>query len=336
MNKLIIDHIDKTPKVEQIVKSIKADIEKGVLKRGEKLLSITDFAKTHKIARDTVEKAYNRLKDSGHLESIAGKGNYVSGNGEQLLKVLLVFNKLSSYKKEIYYGFVNTLGSQAKVDLQIHHYDPAILKEIINSSKGAYHYYVIMPHLYHDTPKSEYENIFSAIDPNSLILLDRNLDINGMKYPSVFQDFKLDIYEALNQGKQLFKKYKGITVVFPELSHHPVEILEGIREFCKEQKKKFLKVGDLKEVKLKKGQVYITLTEAELAHLIKQIRVSGLILGLDVGVISFNETVLKELLEITVITTEFTEMGTKAAQMILEKNFKQVRNPFKLIIRKSL
>jgi DNA-binding LacI/PurR family transcriptional regulator len=55
-----------------------------------------------------------------------------------------------------------------------------------------------------------------------------------------------------------------------------------------------------------------------------------------VGIISFNETILKDLLEITVISTDFEAMGQTAAHMLLNKEPQQVKNPFHMIVRKSL
>jgi single-stranded DNA-specific DHH superfamily exonuclease len=59
-------------------------------------------------------------------------------------------------------------------------------------------------------------------------------------------------------------------------------------------------------------------------------------LGVDVGIISFNETVLKELLDITVITTDFELMGKNAGELILNPTCKQIKNPFKMIKINSL
>ncbi|WP_315815267.1 substrate-binding domain-containing protein [Paraflavitalea speifideaquila] len=84
------------------------------------------------------------------------------------------------------------------------------------------------------------------------------------------------------------------------------------------------------------GTVYIVTAESDLAQLIKKSREANLQLGKEVGIISFNETVLKELLEITVVTTDFEGMGITAAQMLLNKEVKQVKNPFRMIVRKSL
>jgi DNA-binding LacI/PurR family transcriptional regulator len=90
------------------------------------------------------------------------------------------------------------------------------------------------------------------------------------------------------------------------------------------------------DIGLDAGCVYIVLVESDLAILIKKINSSTNRLGEDIGVISFNETVLKELLEITVITTDFEVMGRTAAELILSHTCRSIRNPFKLILRKSL
>jgi DNA-binding LacI/PurR family transcriptional regulator len=84
------------------------------------------------------------------------------------------------------------------------------------------------------------------------------------------------------------------------------------------------------------GTAYIVTSEADLADLVKKVRQSTWQLGKHIGIISFNETVLKELLDITVITTDFEQMGRSAANMILQRNHQQVKNPFQMIRRGSL
>jgi DNA-binding LacI/PurR family transcriptional regulator len=53
------------------------------------------------------------------------------------------------------------------------------------------------------------------------------------------------------------------------------------------------------------------------------------------GIISFNETTLKEVLDITVITTDFEAMGRRAAEVVLQKIFVSEKNPFYIINRGS-
>jgi DNA-binding LacI/PurR family transcriptional regulator len=61
-------------------------------------------------------------------------------------------------------------------------------------------------------------------------------------------------------------------------------------------------------------------------------------LGKKFGIVSFNDTMLKEVVAggITTISTDFAEMGKTLADMVLNKKSIQVRNPAKLIIRNSL
>jgi DNA-binding LacI/PurR family transcriptional regulator len=66
------------------------------------------------------------------------------------------------------------------------------------------------------------------------------------------------------------------------------------------------------------------------------VRQSPYALGQEIGIISFNETTLKELLNITVITTDFNTMGNTAATLLLENKRIKVKNPFYMIRRDSL
>ena len=61
-------------------------------------------------------------------------------------------------------------------------------------------------------------------------------------------------------------------------------------------------------------------------------------LGSDFGIISYNETPLKKVVEngITTISTDFRAMGKIMAEMILKGQKKQIENKCSLIIRKSL
>jgi DNA-binding LacI/PurR family transcriptional regulator len=64
----------------------------------------------------------------------------------------------------------------------------------------------------------------------------------------------------------------------------------------------------------------------------------GFDLGAEVGIVSFNDTVLKEVVAggITTISTDFNRMGETLAEMIMEKRRDQIANPATLIRRKSL
>ena len=71
-------------------------------------------------------------------------------------------------------------------------------------------------------------------------------------------------------------------------------------------------------------------------RLLKQIRDRKMVAGRDIGVISYNDTPLKELLGITVISTDFETMGETAAYMILKRKKEVVKNVFRFINRDSI
>ena len=83
---------------------------------------------------------------------------------------------------------------------------------------------------------------------------------------------------------------------------------------------------------------YIVIEETDLVNLIKNCKQNKFMVGKDVGIISCNETPLKEILldGITVISTDHAKMGETAAKLILENKKEKIKNPFKLILRKSL
>ena len=199
MYRLQFNPNDKTPKYKQIVQSIVADIERAVLKKDEQLPSISELSEEYYLARDTVEKAYRELKERGFISSVQGKGFYVNRTDNNKMRILLVFNKLSSYKKLIYYAFLKVLGNKASVDLQIHHYDAKIFAEIIANNIGKYNYYVVMPHFFPENDKTLALKTLEKIPSEELILLDKDLPEYTKPCLSVYQDFEKDIFDALDE-----------------------------------------------------------------------------------------------------------------------------------------
>src|SRR5690606_18324176 len=142
-----LDPHSRIPKYRQIYNSIIEDIENGNLSIGEKIPSINEISEEYYLSRDTVEKAYNQLKEKKIIISVKGKGYYVAQNiTSSQIKILFLLNKLSTYKLQIFNSFINSLSGCAKVDLNIYHCDPKLLLNILDENSGAYDYYIIMPH----------------------------------------------------------------------------------------------------------------------------------------------------------------------------------------------
>lgn len=335
-------HLDsRTPKYLQVVNLMLDEIEKGNLKVGDRIPSINETSFDLLLSRDTVEKAYNELRDRGIITSVRGKGFYIcSTNMGSKVKVLLLFNKLSSYKKIIYYSIIETLGGQASVDLQIHHYNRNILEDLLAQNLGNYNYYVLAPHFFdkNSHPETAYD-LIKKIPKDKLLIMDRAVKGHENEFPGIYQDFAKDIFEALESGITLLRKYTRLILVFPRGDHYPVEIMDGFKRFCFFHDFNNMIVDGIDDEPLYEGDSFIVLAETDLVNIIKKSREQCLKLGKDVGIISYNDTPLKEILAegITTISTDFNHMGRSIAQQILGEEDKiPIKNPFRFIVRKSL
>lgn len=76
--KILISNSSKLPIYEQIVNSIKEEIINGTLEPNEKLPSIRSLAKDLNISVITTKRAYEELENQGFIETVGGKGCYVS------------------------------------------------------------------------------------------------------------------------------------------------------------------------------------------------------------------------------------------------------------------
>ncbi len=340
-----IDDNSRIPKYRQIVDSIINNISNGNLKIDDKIPSINSLSEEFILSRDTVEKAYQILKERKIITSIRGKGYYITRT-KLISKVSILFliNKLSAYKMRIYNSFINTIGGNSHTDLHIYHCDNSLFVSLIEKNINAYDYYIIMPHFKTDDLKhinytDEAIKAINRIPKNKLILMDNNnLEIPGDTI-EIYQDFENDIYNALKEGLAKISRYGKMILVYPEnaVYPYPKRILQGFRKFCVEHKIDFEVLNEIfDDIVLKKGDLFITIEETDLVSLVNQIRDKEFILGLEIGVISYNDTPLKELLGITVISTDFKAMGETASRMILNKEKGKIKNPFNFIDRNSI
>jgi len=325
--------------------SILKCINSGNLKLGEKLPSINELSEELLLSRDTVEKAYSLLKKQNIIESVKGKGYYLFKTNKSVkTKVLFLINKLSTYKMRIYNAFVSELGAKAKVDLDIYHCDPKVFCKIIDEKQYFYDHYVIMPHFKNENMQhmgctDEVLKTILSIPQGKLIVLDRNLKSLSRESGRIYQDFTEDIYNALTSGFEKLKKYRKIVLVYPSKAVYPYPkgIVTGFKRFCIQYNLDYEILDEIYDsMELQIQDLYVIIEEADLVNLVKQVRDKNYKLGEDIGIISYNDTPLKELLGITVISTNFKTMGEGAARMILTNKRLEIKNEFNFIDRFSL
>ena len=134
------------PKYKQIIASIEDAIIKGALKKGDKLPSLNSIKNQHSLSRDTVVAAFNELKTRGIVQSIVGKGYYVTSEDIKVnQKIFLLFDELNSFKEDLYNSFLTGMGENVQVDIFFHHFNTDVFNKLINDNAGDYSYYIIMP-----------------------------------------------------------------------------------------------------------------------------------------------------------------------------------------------
>ena len=110
---LRIDPRSSTPIYEQIELGVKELILKGALKGGDKLPSVREMASILTINPNTISKAYGELEREGIIETLRGKGTFITDNykgkvdekkmeyiSEELKKLILEANYSGINKKE--------------------------------------------------------------------------------------------------------------------------------------------------------------------------------------------------------------------------------------------
>ena len=342
---ITIDNNSRIPKYKQVMDSILRNINNGNLQLGQKIPSINELSEEHLLSRDTVEKAYTLLKKQHIIESVKGKGYYIAKTDLTIrANVLFLINKLSAYKMRIFNAFVNKLEGHAKVDLDIYHCEPLLFSKILEKKKNLYDHFVIMPHFKNENMQhmgctDEILKSILSIPHGKLIVLDRNLRSLSREAGRVYQDFTEDIHSALTKGFDKLKKYKKIILVYPNKSVYPYPkgIVTGFKRFGIQHDLDYEVLDEIYDnMELQLGDLYITIEETDLVNLVRQARDKKYKLGTDIGIISYNDTPLKELLGITVISTNFKKMGEEAAQMILDENRVEIKNEFNFIERFSV
>ncbi|MDI6032645.1 GntR family transcriptional regulator [Flavobacterium sp. LB2P84] len=320
------------PKYRQIISSVEKAIEVGQILKGEKLPSVNKVCLEFSLSRDTVLQAYEELKKRGIIYAIPGKGYYVK-SVEVTIKqrIFLLFDELNIFKEDIYNSFLENMGNNVQVDIFFHHFNTPVFRKLIADSNGNYTKYIIMP-----TNLAEATSVIKTLPVNEVYILDQtNPELKS--FPAVYQNFVKDIYDGLLKGKSKLNKYEKLIMIFPGF-REPLGMKIGFENFCRDFAFDYEIITEFRNREIKKGEVYIIPSDRDLVRVIEKSKIQKLQLGSDYGIISYNETPLKKVVEngITTISTNFEAMGKILAQMILEGKKEQIENKCDLIIRNSL
>jgi DNA-binding transcriptional regulator YhcF (GntR family) len=320
-------------KTNAIVDGILDAISHNAFAQGDPLPSVNKMIQRLGVARMTVVKALNILKEKGIIVSEDKIGFFIKDtNVKRELKVFLFLNGFHAYHETIYESIMEGISDKdITIDLCFHHCNPLIFKTILTENLGSYGLYVISG--FNDP---QVLSVLSKIPSKKLLHIIRKPVLEGVS--SIIQDFYSGLKKSLEKLKERLSKYQRFVLVFPLRKGHPEEIKAAFEEFC-------IEIGIAHQIEKKvtrelisKGTAFWVIEENDLISLIKIGEEMNLKLGQDLGILSYNETPMKEIIRsgITVVSVDFVKLGQSISGFIANpKPTNEIYIP-EVIIRNSL
>ncbi|WP_423130317.1 GntR family transcriptional regulator [Gaoshiqia sp. Z1-71] len=300
-------------KRDGIVAGILAAIDANAIGKGDPLPSVNKLIKKLGVARMTVVKALNILKERGMIVAEDKVGYYVKDvNGKRELKVFLFLTGFYSYHETLYNRLIEGVNDpDITIDLYFHHCNPGIFKSVLLENLGSYGLYVITGF---DDPRVK--ALMSRVPPKKLLQIIRPPLLDGVS--AITQDFYSGLKKSLEKLKAHLAKYEKFTLIFPSGKGHPQEITLAFTEFCTENKITHRVEPRLTRNLVSKACAFWVIEDSDLIALIKTGEELGLRLGNELGILSYNETPMKEIIRngITVVSADFAKMGESISRFI--------------------
>lgn len=328
-----LEEIPSYSKHEQFVQGIIHAIDERIISKGDPLPSINILIKKLGFARETVMKGYRELISRGLVESKKRLGYFVANdNTEQTLKIALLMYLIDSFQEQFYNNFRNELGSNVHIDVFFHHGNISIFETMLDMIKGRYGTYVISP-----IPHPKTQHLLAALPTNKMIMFDRFEPLNG-DFNYITQEFEQSTYQVLAELADTIKKFDEMIFFHVPGSLDPIEIISSFKKFAKDFSVNTQILNEYKPGSVEKGKVYFTLNNSEIWKILKDCQAKQLEPGKDIGILSHNDEVVKEIIGggITTYSADFSLMGKKVAQAVLKKERIQETIQTVLIRRKSL
>lgn len=340
--KINVDTGSNTPIYRQIVDYVSSSIIESRARAGELLPSMNELAAELGISKETVKKAYAILRDHGYIEAKQGKGFYIAPRKSgRKMKVLVLFDKLSTYKQLTFNKMQEILGDRAEIVIRFHNQSIDLLEYYLDENLDSYDYYVVSPHFPLDekSQKAVLKQL-KRIPNRKFIMMDNWMSELQGNYGAVYQDFKNDAYDGLSQGLDKLKKFKRLNVITTESSLYHSDIQYSVMRFCRDNRIDVAFHSTFSPEVVNANEVYLILNSQMETAIIDIARIAkdkGLRIGKDISVISYNESPINEIVlgGLTTISTDFAKMGEIAARMILSRTMIKTRCEFRMNRRSS-
>jgi DNA-binding transcriptional regulator YhcF (GntR family) len=251
-------------KKNAIVEGILDAIRHKALVQGDPLPSVNRMTERIGVARMTVVKALNILKEKGIIVSEDKIGFFIKDtNVKRELKVFLFLNGFHAYHETIYESIIEGIsGKDITIDLYFHHCNPRIFKTVITENLGSYGMYVVSGF---DNP--QIISVLSKIPSKKLLQIIREPVLEGVS--SIIQDFYSGLKKSMGKLKERLSKYQRFVLVFPPGKGHPEKIKTAFAEFCAEIGMEHQIEKKVSRELISKGTAFWVIEESDLISLTK-------------------------------------------------------------------
>lgn len=330
-----IDNHSSSTIYSQLAEFIISAIQSDNIKIGNRLLSVNEACREYNVSRDTVLAAYKLLQERNIVTSVPGKGFFVVGkNSTDTVRLYILFDAMNQYKETLYRSLLDNLGDKYEISIAFHYYNVDFFDTHVSNAIGIYDYYILMPHFKEDVTPT-----IDKIPAERLLLLDAFPSNYTNNCAAVYQNFHSDSYEGLKSILEKLRRYEALHIIYNDkFQYMPSGYIEGAYRFSGEFKFPVYVEPGFDMNNICPNHCYMAVSERDLAAIIKSITAKGLKIKEDIGLMSLDDTPLKEVLigGITTLTTDFELMGRTAAELIKQGERRRIANPWRLHDRGSL
>jgi len=326
-----LSEIPSYSKHDRFVQGIINAIDEKVIGQDERLPSVNKLIKELAFSRETIVKGYRALISRGIVEAKNRLGYFVgNGNTGQTLNVALLMYNLDAFEEQFYRNFRHALGQNVQLTTYFHHGDIQIFETILLQIKSKYGMYVVAP-----IPHPKTRELLDMIPRNKFLMFDRYEPLEG-EFNHITQEFRHASYNIFSELAPKIRQFDEFIFYHSQSSLDPKEIVQSFKKFLKD----FNIKGRIKEEYLpgsvEKGKVYFTLDNFALWQIMRDCKTKKLKPGKDLGVLSHNDEPAKEIIGITTFSSDFSEMGKIAGEVVLSKEKIQLTVPMILFNRHTL
>lgn len=300
------------------------------------LPSLNELSLELGLAKETVNKAYSILRETGRIDSAHGKGFFVTNNKHKT-SILLLIDRITTYKQVMLNEFTERVKDIADITIRLHNQDLDLFESFVKETAGLFDYYLVIPHF----PLGAETRIIKSLKkiPNrKLILLDRKIDNFRGQFGYIYQDIENDVYDGLSEGIDRLREFRRLHVVsMPNSLYAPI-IERGVVRLCEQHGIAYSIHNRIDSSFIKPNEVYLIVNsqlDVELIELVRHATEKGYQIGKDIGIISYNESPINEIIlnGLSVLSTDFRQMGRLAAEMVTSNKLEKKKCTFGLIRR---